>query len=280
MLIDITGIHKTYVVGKEEVRALRGVDLQIEKGEYVAIMGPSGSGKSTFMNILGCLDTPSCRQVHAERAPRQRHDRRRVGADPERGIGFVFQTFNSLPRATAAQNVELPHSTRESDGATAARAPPRCSMWSASPTAPATSPSARLGGQRQRVAIARAPTPLTIPSARPADWPSGTDHQRRDHGHPRRAPSKGHTIILVTHELDIAHHAKRVVRLRDGTIETTARSRPDPAAGRGARAAAVAWLLWTGRRVLLPGAGPVLRARADALVHCRSAGLPLDRLRA
>ena len=220
MLIDITGIHKTYVVGKEEVRALRGVDLQIEKGEYVAIMGPSGSGKSTFMNILGCLDTPSSGKytLNGRHVSDMTDDELALIRNAE--IGFVFQTFNLLPRATAAQNVELPliyaGIGRRDRGTRAAEVLDVVGLSDRS----SHKPNELSGGQRQRVAIARAL--VNRPSILLADEPTGnldTVTSEEIMGILDGLHAKGHTIILVTHELDIAHHAKRVVRLRDGTIE-------------------------------------------------------------
>jgi putative ABC transport system ATP-binding protein len=220
VLIDITGIHKTYVVGKEEVRALRGVDLQIAKGEYVAIMGPSGSGKSTFMNILGCLDTPSSGTylLNDRRVSDMSDDELALIRNAE--IGFVFQTFNLLPRATAAQNVELPliyaGIGRRDRGARASEVLEVVGLADRA----THKPNELSGGQRQRVAIARAL--VNRPSILLADEPTGnldTVTSEEIMGILDGLHAKGHTIILVTHELDIAHHAKRVVRLRDGTIE-------------------------------------------------------------
>lgn len=220
MLIDITGIHKTYVVGKEEVRALRGVDLQIAKGEYVAIMGPSGSGKSTFMNILGCLDTPSSGTylLNDRRVSEMTDDELALIRNAE--IGFVFQTFNLLPRATAAQNVELPliyaGVGRRDRGVRAGEVLEVVGLADRA----THKPNELSGGQRQRVAIARAL--VNRPSILLADEPTGnldTVTSEEIMGILDGLHAKGHTIILVTHELDIAHHAKRVVRLRDGTIE-------------------------------------------------------------
>jgi putative ABC transport system ATP-binding protein len=220
VLIDITGIHKTYVVGKEEVRALRGVDLQIERGEYVAIMGPSGSGKSTFMNILGCLDTPSSGTytLNGRQVSDMTDDELALIRNAE--IGFVFQTFNLLPRATAAQNVELPliyaGMGRRDRGTRAAEVLEVVGLSDRS----THKPNELSGGQRQRVAIARAL--VNRPSILLADEPTGnldTVTSEEIMGILDGLHANGHTIILVTHELDIAHHAKRVVRLRDGTIE-------------------------------------------------------------
>ena len=219
MLIDIVDIHKIYEVGKEKVHALRGVDLTIDSGSYVAIMGASGSGKSTLMNILGCLDTPSDGSYSLK--GRKVSD---LGDDDlayirNREIGFVFQTFNLLPRASAAQNVELPlvyagesqkRRTRRAAAALAAvgladRAHHR--------------PNELSGGQRQRVAIARAL--VNEPSILLADEPTGNLDSKTseeimvilDELH-----EQGHTIIIVTHERDIAAHTHRVVQLHDGSV--------------------------------------------------------------
>jgi putative ABC transport system ATP-binding protein len=220
VLIEIDAIQKIYVVGKEEVRALRGVNLQIDAGEYVAIMGPSGSGKSTFMNILGCLDTPTegtyllnGKQVSVmtddELAQIRNHE-----------IGFVFQTFNLLPRATAAQNVELPLIYAGLPRRERARRAAEALEVVGLADRAHHKPNELSGGQRQRVAIARAL--VNHPSILLADEPTGnldTVTSEEIMGILDVLSRKGHTIILVTHEMDIAAHSRRCVRLRDGTIE-------------------------------------------------------------
>ena len=218
-LIETVDLWKTYRMGDEEIHALRGVSLQIERGEYVAIMGPSGSGKSTLMNLIGCLDTPSRgRYLLNEKEVSQMNDNELARIRNEE-IGFVFQTFNLLPRATALHNVELPlvyAGVGKRDRLERAKA--------ALEKVELTSrmhhrPNELSGGQRQRVAIARAL--VNNPSILLADEPTGNLDSKtgieimalfqRLHG-------GGNTIILVTHEADIAAHAHRVVSIRDGEV--------------------------------------------------------------
>jgi putative ABC transport system ATP-binding protein len=220
MLIDVRQLVKTYEIGKIQVNALCGVDVQITDNEYVAIMGPSGSGKSTLMNIIGCLDTPTSGeyQFGGEYVSKMNDDQ--LADIRNRKIGFVFQTFNLLPRANALHNVELPL------------------IYAGVPTAKRREqakhalesvglgdrmhhkPNELSGGQRQRVAIARAL--VNNPSIILADEPTGNlDSKTGDEimsvlGDLHR---QGNTIILVTHDEHIASHARRVIRLRDGLIE-------------------------------------------------------------
>ena len=222
-LIETQDLWKTYTMGEEEVHALRGVSIQIERGEYVAIMGPSGSGKSTLMNLIGCLDTPTkggyllndkqVSQMNDDELARIRNEE----------IGFVFQTFNLLPRATALHNVELPlvyaglDSKRRIERAKDALAKVELSDRMSH------RPNELSGGQRQRVAIARAL--VNNPSILLADEPTGNLDSKtgveimaifeRLHG-------AGNTIILVTHEADVAAHAHRVIHIRDGKVESDA----------------------------------------------------------
>ena len=219
-LIETTDLWKTYVMGTEEIHALRGVDISIERGDYVAIMGPSGSGKSTLMNLIGCLDTPSkgsyllnnkqVGQMNDDELARIRNEE----------IGFVFQTFNLLPRATALHNVELP--------LVYAGVPSRDRLVRAKAAMDRVELSDRMthrpnqlsGGQRQRVAIARAL--VNNPSILLADEPTGnldTKTGAEIMGLFDRLSSAGNTIILVTHEADVAEHARRVVHIRDGKVE-------------------------------------------------------------
>ena len=199
MLIQIRDLHRVYQVGESEVRALDGVDLDIDVNEYVAIMGPSGSGKSTLMNILGCLDTPS----HGSYKLKGKEIAERTDDELARirnaEIGFVFQTFNLLARADALHNVELPL------------------VYAGMKHRP----NELSGGQRQRVAIARALA--TNPPLLLADEPTGNLDSRT--GEEIMAAFEaiwkaGNTVILVTHEPDIAEHARRVVRMRDGKVES------------------------------------------------------------
>jgi putative ABC transport system ATP-binding protein len=221
MLIQIRGLHRVYQVGESEVRALDGVDLDIDANEYVAIMGPSGSGKSTLMNILGCLDTPtsgSYRLKDKEIAERSDDELAQIR---NREIGFVFQTFNLLPRADALHNVELPlvyAGLRHEDRRRRARESLELVGLG---DRMKHRPNELSGGQRQRVAIARAL--VNHPSIILADEPTGNLDSRT--GEEIMAAfeaiwRKGNTVILVTHEADVAEHARRVVRMRDGRIES------------------------------------------------------------
>jgi len=221
LVIDIEGVKKLYQMGAETIHALRGVSLKIHRNEYLAIMGPSGSGKSTLMNMLGCLDTPT--EGHYE------FNGKNVAAmvDDEladirnREIGFVFQTFNLLPRSDALKNVELPliyagvppHERRERAIQVLREVGLENRMYH--------KPNELSGGQRQRVAIARAL--VNKPSIILADEPTGNlDSQTGVEIMAlfEQLYSLGNTIIVVTHEEDIAQHARRIVRLRDGLIES------------------------------------------------------------
>jgi putative ABC transport system ATP-binding protein len=219
-------LWKTYEMGAEHLHALRGVSIEIHRGEYVAIMGPSGSGKSTLMNLIGCLDTPSKgRYWLAGRLVSELNDDE-LAYIRNKEIGFVFQTFNLLPRATALHNVELPmiyngtpaEERLERAKKTLAQVDLADRMMHR--------PNELSGGQRQRVAIARAL--VNTPSILLADEPTGNlDSQTGEEimGLFARLHQQGNTIILVTHELDIASHAHRVIRLRDGKIEKDERTR-------------------------------------------------------
>ena len=221
VVIDIENITKDYVMGEEIVRALRGVSLQIRRNEYLAVMGPSGSGKSTLMNMLGCLDTPTSGRYEFNGRNVAEMDDDELAAIRNREIGFVFQTFNLLPRATSLRNVELPliyagmdpelREERATQALTDVGLGDRIQH----------KPNELSGGQRQRVAIARAL--VNNPSIILADEPTGNLDSKtgeeimallEDLYH------RGHTIILVTHERDIAAHARRTIRLRDGVVES------------------------------------------------------------
>ena len=225
MLIKISGVKKIYEVGIQKIEAVAGIDLEIERNEYVAIMGPSGSGKSTLMNLLGCLDTPSAGDYWLNGKEVSNLSDDELARIRNREIGFVFQTFNLLPRATAAQNVELPliyggvsaddrrrraEEVLEAVGLTD-RAKHR--------------PNELSGGQRQRVAIARAM--VNRPSIILADEPTGNLDSKTgieimalfDTIH-----EAGNTIIMVTHEEHISAYAKRVIRLLDGKVEADIRT--------------------------------------------------------
>ncbi|MBK6732924.1 MAG: ABC transporter ATP-binding protein [bacterium] len=219
VLIDVRELVKTYTVGTQSVPAVRGVDMQIKRGEYVAIMGTSGSGKSTLMNMLGCLDTPTSGSYRLNGVEVSTLTDDQLADIRNREIGFVFQTFNLLPRSTAAQNVELPLVYA---GIKAAERQPRVieAIRAVGLTDRAThKPNELSGGQRQRVAIARAL--VNNPSLILADEPTGNlDSTTSDEimGILGGLNDAGHTIVLVTHEPDIAARTRRIVRLADGRI--------------------------------------------------------------
>src|SRR5947208_5577756 len=220
-MIAAEDLWKTYDMGSEQqVHALRGVNLRIERGEYVAIMGPSGSGKSTLMNLIGCLDTPTRGQYWLNSQLVSELDDDELARIRNKEIGFVFQTFNLLARATALHNVELP--------LIYAGIPTEQRMERAKGTLAAVGMESRMthkpnelsGGQRQRVAIARAL--VNKPSIILADEPTGNlDSQTglEIMGLMDRLQREGNTIVLVTHEHDIAEYAHRVVHIRDGVVE-------------------------------------------------------------
>jgi putative ABC transport system ATP-binding protein len=221
VVIDIENITKEYVMGEEIVRALRGVSLQIRRNEYLAIMGPSGSGKSTLMNMLGCLDTPSSGRYEFNGRNVAEMDDDELAAIRNREIGFVFQTFNLLPRSTSLRNVELPLIYAGIDPETREEQAAQALIDVGLGDRLNHKPNELSGGQRQRVAIARAL--VNKPSIILADEPTGNLDSKtgeeimallEDLYH------RGNTIILVTHERDIAAHARRTVRLRDGLIES------------------------------------------------------------
>ena len=220
-LIEVEALSKSYQMGSVEIRALRGVNLTVERGEYIAIMGPSGSGKSTFLNLLGCLDTPT-----TGRYVLNDHDVSSMAEDDlaqvrNEEIGFVFQTFNLLARATALQNVELPlvyaGVTAHERQARAREALEKVDLLDRV----MHRPNELSGGQRQRVAIARAL--VNDPSIILADEPTGNLDsvagadllELLDGLH-----EKGHTLFVVTHEQDVAEHARSIVHLHDGQIES------------------------------------------------------------
>ncbi|OLC39941.1 MAG: macrolide ABC transporter ATP-binding protein [Acidobacteria bacterium 13_1_40CM_65_14] len=223
-LIETVDLWKTYVMGTEEIHALRGVSIQIERGEYVAIMGPSGSGKSTLMNLIGCLDTPSKGSYLLNGKQVSQMNDNELARVRNEEIGFVFQTFNLLPRATALHNVELPlvyagvaakdrleraknalHKVELGDRMT-------------------HRPNELSGGQRQRVAVARAL--VNNPSILLADEPTGNLDSKTGAEIMslfERLHKAGNTIVLVTHEADVAAFAYRTIYLRDGQIENDVR---------------------------------------------------------
>jgi putative ABC transport system ATP-binding protein len=228
VLIQIRDLHRVYQVGSEQVHALDGVDLDIEKNEYVAIMGPSGSGKSTLMNLVGCLDTPTRGQYLLKGTDVGKLTDDELARIRNREIGFVFQTFNLLARADALHNVELPlvyagvkHEERRR------RAREALDLVGLTDRMK-HKPNELSGGQRQRVAIARAL--VNKPSIILADEPTGnldTHTGTEIMAAFERIWQQGNTVILVTHEAEIAAHAHRVVRMRDGKVESDTR-RPAP----------------------------------------------------
>jgi putative ABC transport system ATP-binding protein len=218
-VIRVTGLQRSYVMGTETVHALRGVDVEIRRNEYVAIMGPSGSGKSTLMNLLGCLDTPSAGEywLNGQEVSRMSDDA--LARVRNKEIGFVFQTFNLLPRATALQNVELPLVYAGVPSAErrrkAAAALERVGLGARMDHRP----NELSGGQRQRVAIARGL--VNDPALLLADEPTGNlDSTTTEEilGVFKSLHQQGQTIIIVTHEPDVAQHAERTVVIRDGKI--------------------------------------------------------------
>jgi len=224
MMISITNLRKIYQMGEVEVRALDGVDLAVEAGEYVAIMGPSGSGKSTLMNLIGCLDSPTSGQYILNKQPVSDLDDTELALIRNREIGFVFQTFNLLARSTALSNVELPLIyARVSAGARHRRAREALEKVGLGDRVK-HQPNELSGGQRQRVALARAL--VNNPSILLADEPTGNLDSRTSAEIMDlfdELNSAGNTIIVVTHEEDIAAHAQRVVRLLDGKVLTDER---------------------------------------------------------
>ncbi len=223
-IIDVKDIKRNFKLGSETVKVLKGVNLQIEKGDYVALMGPSGSGKSTLMNILGCLDTPTSGEYILNNKDVSSLNDDQLADIRNKYIGFVFQTFNLLPRTTALDNVALPmvyagfskneRNIRATEVLTQVGLNDRMDHH----------PNQLSGGQRQRVAVARAL--VNHPAIILADEPTGNLDTKTsieimalfDEIH-----AKGNTVILVTHEEDIAEHAHRIIRLRDGVIESDER---------------------------------------------------------
>lgn len=235
-IIQLREITRKYEVGSETVHALRGVNLDIYKNEYVALMGPSGSGKSTLMNMLGCLDTPTSGSYILNSTDVSVMSDNQLAEIRNKEIGFVFQTFNLLPRSTALENVALPlvykgvkkaeRLVRATEVLTQVNLANRMDHR----------PNELSGGQRQRVAIARAL--VNRPSIILADEPTGNLDSKTSveiMGLFEEIHSQGNTIILVTHEEDIARHAHRIVRLRDGLIESDEQN-PNPVTVRAAAA--------------------------------------------
>lgn len=225
-IIDIKGITRDFPLGDEIIHVLKGIDLVINKGEYVALMGPSGSGKSTLMNILGCLDTPtSGSYILNGKQVSEMHDDE-LAEIRNKEIGFVFQTFNLMPRTTALDNVALPmvyagyskseRDTRATEVLTQVGLDNRMDH----------KPNQLSGGQRQRVAVARAL--VNRPAMILADEPTGNLDSKTSVEIMKlfgEIHANGNTVVLVTHEEDIAEHAHRIIRLRDGVIESDTRKK-------------------------------------------------------
>jgi putative ABC transport system ATP-binding protein len=231
-LIETRDLWKTYQMGDEEIHALRGVSIAIERGEYVAIMGPSGSGKSTLMNLIGCLDTPSQGTYLLNGKEVSLMNDNELARIRNEEIGFVFQTFNLLPRATALHNVELPlvyAGISKKDRLEQAKA----AIEKVELTHRMThKPNELSGGQRQRVAIARAL--VNNPSILLADEPTGNLDSKTGveiMALFARLHQGGNTIIVVTHEADIAAYAHRVIAIRDGQVERDVKQQPHAHAG-------------------------------------------------
>ena len=220
IVIQTYDLWKTYQMGDQKIHAVSGVDTTIRQGEYVAIMGPSGSGKSTFMNLIGCLDTPSAGEYYISGHLVSKMNDDELAHIRNKEIGFVFQTFNLLPRLTALQNVELPLVySGMSPAERTRRAKESLGLVDLTPRM-YHKPSELSGGQRQRVAIARAL--VNNPAILLADEPTGnldTATSVEIMGLFETLYAQGNTIIVVTHEPDIAMHAHRVIHVRDGKIE-------------------------------------------------------------
>ncbi|MGA0247425.1 MAG: ABC transporter ATP-binding protein [Schleiferiaceae bacterium] len=220
-VISLRGITRDFQLGAQTVHVLKGIDLDIQQGEYVALMGPSGSGKSTLMNLLGCLDTPTAGSYHLAGRDVSRMDDNDLAAVRNKEIGFVFQTFNLIPRQTALQNVALPMvyagASKEARTERAEEVLRQVGLEDRMDHRP----NQLSGGQRQRVAVARAL--VNTPSMILADEPTGNLDSTTsveimklfDDIH-----KAGNTLVVVTHEEDIAQHAHRIIRLRDGVIES------------------------------------------------------------
>jgi putative ABC transport system ATP-binding protein len=221
ILIEMKDVTKTYQSGRIQVQALLHIDLQIQKNEYVAIMGPSGSGKSTLMNIIGCLDTPTTGRYFLENQDIQNLNDNQLSEIRSRKIGFVFQSFNLLARVTALQNTELPLVYAGISPAERTRLAAEALDRVGLSDRKQHRPNELSGGQRQRIAIARAL--VTNPALILADEPTGNLDSKTGEeimALIQQLHDQGNTVIMVTHEPYIAEHAARIIRLRDGRIES------------------------------------------------------------
>src|SRR4026209_2208917 len=220
-IIHLENIHKSYFMGKQAINVLKGITMDIKKNEYVALMGPSGSGKSTLMNILGCLDTPSSGEYYLNDQLVSDMSDGELAAIRNKEIGFVFQTFNLLPRLSSLENVALPLVYAGMRRSRRIEVAEHVMEQVGLADRMTHKPNELSGGQRQRVAIARAL--VNNPSIILADEPTGNLDSKTSieiMGLFEEIHQKGNTIIVVTHEEDIAMHAHRIVRLKDGLIET------------------------------------------------------------
>jgi putative ABC transport system ATP-binding protein len=229
-VLDVRDVVKTYGAGETAVHALRGVSLSVERGDYVAVMGASGSGKSTLMNILGCLDIPTSGRYLLDGVDVSRLTDRQLALVRNRRIGFVFQSFNLIPRTTALANVELPLAYAGLKGAERRRRARAALALVGLADRAHHEPNELSGGQQQRVAVARAL--VTAPALVLADEPTGnldTQSTRDVLAVLDRLNRSGRTIVLITHEPDVAEHARRLIRLVDGRIVQDVRQAPLPA---------------------------------------------------